>query len=95
MSVLSFDERQAIEQAQIDGYYIRSGRTIAALLAWRAWCRAHGVPAVVVAILPRKAFIEVGGAKVWDGPAHEAEQQARAIANSQARPHDCGRIVLT
>jgi hypothetical protein len=79
---LTPDEMAAIEHAHRDGFYIRSGRTLAALLAWQTWCMANGVPAVVVAIGARRAFIEVDGVRGWSGPVNEAEQQARAIAKT-------------
>lgn len=86
------DELAAIQQAQRDGYYIRSGRTVAALLAWRAQCRANRMPAIIIATGPRQASIEIDGVKRWTGPADEAEQQARALAESRSREESAANL---
>ena len=76
---LSPDEQAAILEARSRGYYVRSGRTIRALRAWLAWCRANSRPTIVVAIGARQATIEVDGVKRWTGPAAGAEDQAAAV----------------
>ena len=89
---LSPDEQAAILEARSRGYYVRSGRTIRALRAWLAWCRANSRPAIVVAIGTRQAHVEVDGVKRWSGPASEADDAAAAIVGEATAQHSATGI---
>ena len=87
-----------LAEAQRRGFFVRSGRRLAVLLAWQDWCRATGHPEVVVRRDVRQSAIMIGDRDVEKVDHENAEGRAAELAREHAetlpgiiRPMEAGR----
>lgn len=85
LAELSADEVRAIEQAQVDGYMIRSGRRLVVLAEWRRHCRATGWPCIIGIRGARHGIVEVDDVEIARVDADQLEAEAAKVASQNAR----------